>query len=174
MGIDIHAFIEYVGPWGEYRSLAQGQLNLIDDERIFKAIAFGDSGQTDALPVPPRNLPTDCSDDVRDSFLVDAREYSGAFGLVCDGESGDGSDEDITGDLADWMRIEYRNNNRLPNPYYHTSSWLTLSEFELSLSKAGLTMEDLKPDMRAAVASMRALVRDLGDDQVRLVFWFDG
>jgi hypothetical protein len=167
MGRGIRAFIEYMEPWGEYRSLTQGMLNLIDDDRIFKAIASGNSVQTNVPSVPLRNLPPNDSKDEWESFLVDAREYSDAFDLA-----GDGPDEDVPGDLGGWRQTKYCN-NQLANPDHHLPDWLTLSEFEMSISKAGLVMEDLQPDMRATVTSMRALVRDLGDDQVRLVLRFD-
>lgn len=173
MGTDIHAFVEYVGPWEAYWSLSRSELNLTRDTRLFAAIALGAEGDTDTLPVPPRGFPEDCSEDVRDGFLVDADEYRELFELMYE-ETGDALAEQIAADLPEWLRRTFAGSGRVPNPDLHTASWLRLSELEACVATAGLTLAGLRPDVRAVVGAMRALVEDLGDDQVRLVFWFDG
>lgn len=173
MGTDIHAYIEYIGPWEAYQSLSKGEMNLARDDRLFHAIAFCADGNAGELPVSPRGFPDDCSEDVQDGFLVEADEYRGSFELVYEA-TGEALEKQIEADLPEWQRRIFRASHRVPNPDLHTASWLRLSEFEACVTKAGLTLESLRPDARAVAAAMRSLVSALGDDQVRLVYWFDG
>jgi hypothetical protein len=62
----------------------------------------------------------------------------------------------------------------LPNPDWHTSSWLNLNELREALAHAGLESEEQETAVQAVIAVMEALSESCRAEGVRLVFWFDG
>ncbi len=71
MGCDIHAAIEYKPPHTGFATFAI--VHLARDYGLFRAIAFGEDGVADNLPIPPRGLPEDLgaftlADELRDSW----------------------------------------------------------------------------------------------------------
>ena len=169
MGSDIHAVIE-CQKYGSYSSFAE--VNIARDYKLFSAIAFGDGGITDNLPYPPRGLPSDHSGEVTDLFYIEADALK-------DIEAEIGGDEpfepeEIAKGWGEWAVKQYEQFQILPGLDWHTPSWLRLSELEKALEHAGLKLAEQSPEFSAVVASMRVLANAYGDENVRLVFWFDG
>lgn len=69
---------------------------------------------------------------------------------------------------------QYERFRIVPGSDIHTPSWLRLSELENALEHAGLKLAEQSPEFDAVIASMRILSQAYGDENVRLVFWFDG
>ena len=169
MGCDIHAVIE-CERHGSYREVAE--VKIARDYKLFSAIAFGDGGITDELPYPPRGLPTDHSLLVGDLFFLEAEELREMEAEIGGGE--EFQPEEIAESWGDWALHEYSKFGVLPHPDWHTPGWLRLDELKESLERAGLEIEKMSPEFRAAVASMQVLSEAYGVEKVRLVFWFDG
>ena len=58
-------------------------------------------------------------------------------------------------------------------PDWHTPSWLTPSEIADALYLHDVDRAALSPQFRAILAMMEELALHLGQQNVRLVFWFD-
>lgn len=169
MGCDIHAVIEY-NKHDSYWDF--GVVNIDRDYELFSAIAFGDGGITDDLPYPPRGLPPDHSMQVGDLFFMESDEIRKLPGYL--EESEQFQPKEIAEAWGPWALKEFLAYGVLPNPDWHTPSWLDLKELKEALSRAGLKLEDQSPEFRSVIAAMQTLSESYGTDKVRLVFWFDG
>jgi hypothetical protein len=157
MGCDIHAVIEnrIYGSWTSF-----AEVEIARDYKLFSAIAFGNGGITDDLPYPPRGLPSDHSNRVTRLFFVEADSVDDV--------------QEIATAWGDWAVEQFVMHKIVPQTDWHTPSWLNLGELEIALNHAGLKTDDQSPQFRAVIASMRILSETYGDENVRLVFWFDG
>lgn len=169
MGCDIHAVIECY-KYGSYFSFAD--VKIARDHKLFSAIAFGDGGITDKLPYPPRGLPPDHSGEVMDRFYIEVDALKDLEAQI--GGDEEFEPEQIAKGWGEWAVEKYEEYEILPGPDFHTPSWLRLSELEKALDHAGLKLAEQSPEFTAVMASMRVLSDAYGDENVRLVFWFDG
>lgn len=169
MGCDIHAVIECY-KYGSYWNFAE--VNIARDHKLFSAIAFGDGGITDNLPFPPRGLPRDASTRVTDLFYVEAGTLKEIEAQIDSDERFE--PEEIARGWGAWAVQQYAEFGILPGPDVHTPSWLRLSELKKALDHAGLKLAEQSPEFNAVVLSMQVLADAYGDENVRLVFWFDG
>lgn len=169
MGCDIHAVIE-CQKYGSYSDFAD--VNIARDYKLFSAIAFGDGGVTEGLPYPPRGLPSDHSSRVTDLFYIEADALKEIEAQIASDEPFE--PEEIAKGWGDWAVEYYESYGILPGPDVHTPSWLRLRELEKALDHAGLKLADQSPEFTAVLATMRILSDAYGDENVRLVFWFDG
>lgn len=167
MGCDIHAVIE-CQKYGSYSSFAE--VNIARDYKLFSAIAFGDGGITDNLSYPPRGLPPDHSGEVMELFYVEADALKDIGAKI----DSDEEREEIAKIWGPWAVEQYERFRIVPGSDIHTPSWLRLSELENALEHAGLKLAEQSPEFDAVIASMRILSQAYGDENVRLVFWFDG
>lgn len=99
--------------------------------------------------------------------------FAEADGLK-DLEHGEFEPEEIAKGWGDWAVKQYAQHKMLPGPDVHTPSWLRLSELQTALEDAGLKLADQSPEFSAVIESMRVLSEAYGNENVRLVFWFDG
>jgi hypothetical protein len=169
MGVAFYSVLEYE-QWDAYWAL--GQLNIPRDPELFSAIAFGDGGETENMPYPPRGLPSDCSSESRELFFTDSdevKEYLDTSRL--DGEEELSLEEYVEG-FGEWALIEYQTNGHLPVPETYNHSWLNLSELKESLAFRNLSNDKLSPAFRAVLAAMEELAKEYGAGKVRLVFGF--
>jgi len=157
MGCDIHAVIENQ-VYGSWTSFAE--VEIARDYKLFSAIAFGNGGITDGLPFPPRGMPSDHSNRVTGLFFVEADSLDDV--------------PEIATAWGDWAVEQFVLHKIVPRTDWHTPSWLKLEELEIALHHAALKMDNQSPQLRAVIASMRILSETYGDENVRLVFWFDG
>jgi hypothetical protein len=173
MGCDIHAVIEYEQfNNGFAHAFTEGLLQIPRDYELFSAIAFGDGGITDDLPYPPRGLPHNFSQTVRELFFVEADALREAGDDVDDEEKFDPEEEAAY--WGDWAVKEFRENGNLPAYEQHTPGWLNFDELVEALAHAQIKTEELSPEFRAVLAAMHTLSEAYGAEKVRLVFWFDG
>jgi len=163
MGCDIHAVIENQ-VYGSWTSFAE--VEIARDYKLFSAIAFGDGGVSEDLPYPPRGLPSDHSHRVTELFFIKSDSE--------DDPSEQFPQEDLARTWGDWAVEQFVLHRIVPGSDWHTPSWLKLDELDIALRRAGLKIEDQSPQFRAVIASMRKLSETYGDENVRLVFWFDG
>ena len=169
MGCDIHGVIECF-KYGSYFTFAE--VEIARDYKLFSAIAFGDGGSTDRLPYPPRGLPSDHSSRVTDLFFIESDALQEIEAQI--GSDEPFEPEEIAKGWGDWALEKYNAFQILPGPDFHTPGWLRLSELEKALDHAGLKLSDQSPEFSAVLSSMRVLANAYGDENVRLVFWFDG
>ena len=169
MGVDVYTVIEYK-EWNNYLSF--GELNLPRDVRFLSAIAWGEGGVIDEMPHPPRGIPSDCSNYVREAFYVEPEEvleYLGEAGL--DDEGDETSLEEYIAAHGEWAVAEYAASGLVPPPELTGYGSLNLTQLRENLAHAKVGMEDLTPACRAAIAAMESLATSVGANQVRLVFW---
>ncbi len=96
MGCDIHSIIEFKDEFGRINVFSDGQLNLPRDYRLFTFLALGEGGLTDELLFPPRGLPPDYSQTVREEFFDSADEVIAVFY---------GDEQEFNADeLEDWAK----------------------------------------------------------------------
>ena len=68
MGVSFYGVLEYV----MYdKPMSFGRINILRDNDLFSAIAFGDGGVTEGMPYPPRGLPASLSLDSHELFFTD-------------------------------------------------------------------------------------------------------
>lgn len=176
MGCDIHAVIEYDrfndGYWGAF---ADGEFSIDRDYKLFSAIAFGDGGNTDKLPYPPRGLPADISDIVKRCYFEPVNDSNGirgwdskamAFRKISKTEARKQLPAGIIKKL-------FLKENLVPRDMVHTGSWLHLSELKETLKCARLKVENLSASFRAVYSALEILSGEYSEKNVRLVFWFD-
>jgi hypothetical protein len=199
MGTDIHAFVEYADYWDrnpfsgnpDQPALLFGQFWLNRDYRLFDTLGDGRNSQMNPEDVgpralfPPRGVPADIS-------LVVAREY---YDLVIDshppypmfwpahgGVSVDQAQQWVRGGRSHLGTVVQKGYYGTTPPrtwqvvskeHWHTPSWLTGPEIRQSLEHQRLPLEECGWDFRALMRCLSDLEKQLGHEQVRLVFWFD-
>jgi hypothetical protein len=168
MGCDIHAVIEYK-KHDSYRDFAE--VNIPRDYSLFSAIAFGDGGITDNLPYPPRGIPADHSIKVSELFFISVEGLKKFSEEIAEDAF---ESEAIAKAWGDWALTEYISNGNLPGVDVHTPGWLLLNEIKATLDKAKYDTDKLSPEFCAVLSAMQILSETYGDENVRLIFWFDG
>jgi len=167
MGCDIYAVIEYQDEFGVIQTFNSKGLNLSRDYELFTFLALGESGLVDELLFPPRGLPLDYTQAVREQFFVNAKEKLEIFKLF--------SDEEFNPDeLEEWEKKEYFNNGLLANIDFHSASWLNFHELKQVLNHYNFKTESLSADWQKVLSAMKDLSNNYGAENARLVFWFDG
>jgi hypothetical protein len=178
----------------EVRAFNTGELFIWRDYDVFDALAFGRSAQIpegrDDGKRPlfrARGLPANLSDavaqryyhvvkdpayskkrfDPTDDFLgsLPAVSLKKARQWVEEGLSQWGPNEGDWQDGLSWDRVS--------NPDWHTTSWLSLGEIHRSLEHFGLDVRNTQPEFQTALECMAGLERFYGPGHTRLVFWFD-
>ncbi len=80
---------------------------------------------------------------------------------------------------GDWALKEYEETNLIPDSNFHTPSWLNFNELKEALGyklEVDFDFEELEEDVfeiREVLTAMQALAWKYGNENVRLVFWFD-
>jgi len=169
MGVSFYSVLEYM----MYDTpMSFGRVNILRDNDLFSAIAFGDGGVTEGMPYPPRGLPPNLSLDSHDVFFTDAavvKEYLEASRFDDDEET---TIEGYLEGWDEWAIREYRDIGSLPTPETYNHSWLNLNELKEALAHRNLSIDKRPPDVKALMAAMEALAHEYGPENVRLVFCF--
>ena len=169
MGADIHMFIEYRRPKGEYWSSHGGKINPGRHYGIFAKLAdVRNYPSWGIVPIcDPRGLPDNISYKAFDGLTLR---------VVDEGDDELDEDECTRKDADKWVEkgySEYYREKRFVSiPDWHSKSWLTTQEFEEALSdtKIQYTKEE-EPGYHAVLGSMKAY--EEAGFEARIVFWFD-
>jgi len=174
VGCDIHAFVEFK-KYDSYWSLTHGQLNILRDDSLFSALAFGGGGITDDLPYPPRGIAPGLSWDAKNFFYSPAKDVQDFTEEHFPDEDDEKFDpEKYASEFGEAALEEFRKYDLLPAVELHSHSWLNLPELKEALAHAHLATDKLSPEFRAVLAAMEMLAESYGGANVRLVFCFDG
>ncbi len=178
----------------DVRAFTTGELCIPRDYELFDALAFGRSAQISEgrhdgkRPLfRARGLPANLSDavaqryyhvvtdpdytekrfDPTDEFLGSLPDVSleQARQWVEEGLAQWGPNE---GDWQDGM-----SRDRVSNPDWHTTGWLSLKEIYRSLEHFDLDVRITSPEFQIALECMAGLERFFGPGHTRMVFWFD-
>lgn len=174
MGCDIHGFLEVSHFEGAAcAALFAGEAYLPRDYAVFDALA-GVRGNRDRPPLfAPRGLPLDISEAAFEnffSFVIDEADVS-----LWRGYNWVTIDEVSTTDRfpmeikPSGMRSKH---GYVPNPDWHTPSYLLIDEIHAALAHAGITEGQLAPEWRFTIDTLSNAQRQLAK-RARLVFWFD-
>lgn len=188
MGTDIHAFVEIdysrdSEPFGEnaaIRPFNGGEFFLWRNYDLFNALGDGRNYRFSEDEIekhsryPPRGLPSQCSYAVYNRYfhLVDDGSYDSRLEPSLPRISKEKADEWLRDGLST-LGPPNAKLQRVSNPDWHSPSWLTLDEIYRSLAHFGLNINDVKPDFRIVVQTMKLFEEELGPGRTRLVFWFD-
>ncbi len=198
MGTDIHTFVEYADDKGrrsfsgrpEEPAWLFGAFSLNRDYELFDALGDGRNCQMPPEEVSkrsfygPRGVPLDVSLEV-------ARQY---YDLVAEAQSPHPGFWPAHGCVSADQAKERRRRGAQPGSvaqtmhygataptiwravskeFWHTPSWLLLSEIHESLQHYGLTLAERHWDFRALLKCLEEVEEQIGKGQTRLVFWFD-
>ena len=169
MGASFYAVLEYL----MYDTpMSFGRINILRDNDLFAAIAFGDGGVTEGMPYPPRGLPPNLSLDSHDLFFTDPDAIKEYLEVSRFDDEEEATIERYLEGWGEWAIREYRDIGSLPTPETYSHSWLNLNELKEALAHRRLSIDKRPPDVKALIAAMEALAREFGSENVRLVFCF--
>jgi hypothetical protein len=179
MGCDIHMYVEYRPKKADYNfwNSYGGRINPGRDYVMFGLLCKGVRTSFDQSHLPKGKLKKgemgwQCEEDLHllitkdgdregETTILKALRWSKTYGLEI--HRSDLNNEPIYIDHPDW----------------HSHSWLTIEEFEKSLKDYEQIAEELgyvlkEPDVKysAILSSMKTLENN-GQNDVRVVFWFD-
>ena len=198
MGTDIHLFVEYdkgsESPFsgkGDIFCLNSGEVFLQHDYRLFDALAGGrnyslTNPKSRPPLISPRGLPP----------LVSPQIYYRFYHIVDDTTYPDLQFDQLSRWIIplplvpesvakEWIEKGWSvlappenhqfarpKRQRISDPSWHSTSWLTLDEICLSLRHHDIVEGDLQPDMTACLAAMRSIEEIIGVGRTRIIFWF--
>ncbi len=200
MGTDIHACLEYAGKSQKVFSASPRKpANLFAHFKInrsyilFDALGNGRSSLFEPDEVekkslfPPRGIPADLSLDAAQKYYLGILDTKGS------GSSFWPKDWSVTKEAAASL---VKNNQShygtiymhddtswkvVSDPKYHAPGWLTYPEIKASLAHFDLPLDNsvaeqenhLGWDFRLLMKTMEQLTKEIGEEKVRLTFWFD-
>ena len=175
MGTDIHAVIEYEDEYGMVKAFADGELEIPRDYNLFCALAFGDGGLVETILYPPRGLPSEYSDTVREAYFFFVRDSEDETRGARTGWSitREQADEWVREGYSSYIDVDWKQRAYVNSPDLHTASYLNCHEIKAALKHYKLDIQMLSPVFQATLAAMDALSKTYGPEKVRLVFWFD-
>lgn len=199
MGTRLHLFVEYdrsrndppFSITGNISSLSLAELFVQPDYRLFDALSGGRSFTLRSSEHPPMIAPRGFPKPV--SHQVYYRYYH----VVEDPSYRDSRYDQISSSIiplefvnlhtanqwieegsAEFAPIENHSlgrprRRRISDPNWHSASWLSADELDLSLEFHDIQKEVLQADFLAHLASIYSLRESFGSERTRIVFWFN-
>ncbi|SRR5260370_36858306 len=198
MGTDIHTFVEYADDNGrrsfsgrpEEPAWLFGKFSLLRDYALFDALGDGRNSQMAPEDVgerslyPPRGIPPDLSLEAAWEYydlVIEAQPPNAGFwpkhGCVSASQAQErvrqGTHFGSVAQTIHYGTTPARTWQAVSKEYWHTPSWLNLSEVHESLEHHALPLTARCWDFQAMLKCLSEIDEKIGSGQVRLVFWFD-